>query len=65
MGMLIEGKWVDDDTQYRTASSGAFVRPQSVFTHLASGCSLRHSRWSQCGPVKSRAAVTGRDFPVP
>jgi putative glutathione S-transferase len=33
MGMLIEGKWVDDDAQYRTASSGAFVRPQSIFTH--------------------------------
>src|SRR6516225_2841884 len=33
MGMVIEGKWVDDDAQYRTSSSGAFVRPQSVFTH--------------------------------
>jgi glutathionyl-hydroquinone reductase len=33
MGMLIEGKWVDDDAQYRTASSGAFVRPRSVFMH--------------------------------
>jgi len=33
MGMLIEGKWIDDDASYRTASSGAFVRPQSVFTH--------------------------------
>ena len=33
MGMVIEGKWVDDDAQYRSSSSGAFVRPQSVFTH--------------------------------
>src|SRR5215472_12778433 len=33
MGMVIEGKWVDDDALYRTASNGAFVRPQSVFTH--------------------------------
>jgi hypothetical protein len=33
MGMLIKGKWVDDDAQYRTAASGAFVRPDSVFTH--------------------------------
>jgi len=32
MGMVIEGTWVDDDAQYRTASSGAFDRPQSVFT---------------------------------
>ena len=36
MGMVIEGKWVDDDAQYRTSSSGAFVRPQSVFTHRVS-----------------------------
>ena len=33
MGMVIEGKWVDDDAQYRSASNGAFVRPQSVFAH--------------------------------
>jgi glutathionyl-hydroquinone reductase len=33
MGMVIEGKWVDDDAQYRTAATGAFVRPQSLFTH--------------------------------
>ena len=33
MGMVIEGKWVDDDVQYRAASNGAFVLPQSVFTH--------------------------------
>ena len=36
MGMVIEGKWVDDDAQYRTSSSGTFVRPQSVFTHRVS-----------------------------
>jgi glutathionyl-hydroquinone reductase len=32
MGMVIEGKWVDDDAQYGTAANGTFVRPQSVFT---------------------------------
>jgi glutathionyl-hydroquinone reductase len=33
MGMVIEGKWVDDDTKYRTSEAGAFVRPQSKFAH--------------------------------
>ena len=33
MGMVIEGKWVDDDAKHRTADTGAFVRPQSIFTH--------------------------------
>jgi putative glutathione S-transferase len=31
MGMLIEGKWIDDDEKYRNAASGAFVRPDSKF----------------------------------
>ena len=31
MGMLIDGTWVDDDSAYRTASSGDFVRPPSTF----------------------------------
>src|ERR1700722_5363245 len=31
MGMVIDGKWVDDDAKYRTAAGGAFVRPQSSF----------------------------------
>jgi putative glutathione S-transferase len=29
MGMLIEGKWIDDDEKYRNPTGGAFVRPQS------------------------------------
>ena len=33
MGMVIEGKWVDDDAKYRNPDGGAFVRPQSIFTH--------------------------------
>jgi len=33
MGMVIEGKWVDDDAQQRTNQGGAFLRPQSIFTH--------------------------------
>jgi putative glutathione S-transferase len=31
MGMVIDGKWVDDDAKYRNATGGAFVRPQSSF----------------------------------
>ena len=33
MGMVIEGKWVDDDAKYRTSNEGAFIRPGSIFTH--------------------------------
>ncbi len=29
MGMLVEGKWIDDDEKYRNPTGGAFVRPQS------------------------------------
>jgi putative glutathione S-transferase len=31
MGMLVEGRWLDDDEKRRIDASGAFVRPQSVF----------------------------------
>ena len=31
MGMLIDGEWVDDDSVYRNAEGGAFVRPSSEF----------------------------------
>ena len=31
MGMLIEGRWVDDDARYRNPSGGAFVRSESTF----------------------------------
>ncbi len=31
MGMVIEGKWVDDDAKYRNPEGGAFVRPESIF----------------------------------
>jgi putative glutathione S-transferase len=31
MGMLVEGEWIQDDEKYRTAASGAFVRPDSKF----------------------------------
>jgi len=31
MGMVVAGKWVDDDAKYRTSTGGAFVRPQSAF----------------------------------
>ena len=31
MGMLIDGKWIDDDEKYRNPTGGAFVRPQSAF----------------------------------
>jgi putative glutathione S-transferase len=31
MGMLIDGKWIDDDRHYRNPEGGAFVRPQSSF----------------------------------
>jgi len=33
MGMLIDGKWVDDDANYRNSDGGAFVRPKSQFDH--------------------------------
>jgi len=31
MGMLVEGRWVDDDASKRNDPKGAFVRPDSVF----------------------------------
>ena len=31
MGMLIDGKWIDDDARYRNPDGGAFVRAESVF----------------------------------
>ena len=31
MGMVIEGKWIDDDAKYRNPTGGAFVRPESSF----------------------------------
>jgi putative glutathione S-transferase len=31
MGMVIDGKWVDDDAKHRNPDGGAFVRPQSTF----------------------------------
>ena len=31
MGMVIDGKWVDDDQAFRHAAGGAFVRPVSSF----------------------------------
>jgi putative glutathione S-transferase len=34
VGMVIDGKWVDDDARYRNSGSGAFVRPQSMFVDL-------------------------------
>ncbi len=33
MGMLVEGKWLEDDARRRIDEQGAFVRPQSVFRH--------------------------------
>ena len=33
MGMVIDGKWIDDDAKYRTSNAGSFVRPQSIFDH--------------------------------
>ncbi len=32
MGMVIEGRWIDDDAQFRNSAAGAFVRPNSTFT---------------------------------
>lgn len=34
MGMLIDGKWIDDDAKYRTGEGGAFVRAESVFRNF-------------------------------
>jgi putative glutathione S-transferase len=31
MGMLVEGRWLEDDEKRRIDASGAFVRPQSAF----------------------------------
>lgn len=31
MGMLVDGKWIQDDEKYRNADSGAFVRPESIW----------------------------------
>ena len=33
MGMVIDGKWVDDDAKHRNPDGGEFVRPQSIFCH--------------------------------
>ena len=33
MGMLIDGEWIDDDSTYRNAEGGAFVRPDSNFRY--------------------------------
>ena len=33
MGMVIEGKWIDDDEKYRNPQGGAFVRAESKFRH--------------------------------
>ncbi len=35
MGMLIDGKWVDDDARFRHRSCGAFVWRESAFTGRA------------------------------
>lgn len=34
MGMLIDGKWIDDDAKYRTGEGGTFVRADSVFRNF-------------------------------
>lgn len=31
MGMLVEGRWIDDDAKYRADAAGGFVRPESAF----------------------------------
>ncbi len=31
MGMVVDGKWIDDDAKYRNPEGGAFVRPESIF----------------------------------
>ena len=31
MGMVIDGKWIDDDEKYRNPTGGAFVRAESVW----------------------------------
>lgn len=31
MGMVIDGKWIDDDEKFRNPEGGAFVRAESVF----------------------------------
>ena len=31
MGMVIDGKWIDDDAKFRNPTGGAFVRAESVF----------------------------------
>ena len=31
MGMVIDGKWLDDDAKYRNPTGGAFVRAESKF----------------------------------
>ncbi len=31
MGMVIDGKWIDDDARYRNPEGGAFVRAESIF----------------------------------
>ena len=31
MGMVIDGRWIDDDAAYRNPEGGAFVRAESVF----------------------------------
>ena len=31
MGMVIDGKWIDDDEKFRNPTGGAFVRAESVW----------------------------------
>ena len=33
MGMLVEGRWLEDDEAQRNAADGSFVRPASQFRH--------------------------------
>lgn len=33
MGMVVEGKWLDDDARFRNPDGGAFVRQDSIFRH--------------------------------
>ena len=41
MGMLIEGKWLEDDAARRVNADGSFARPASVFRgRVAHGRSL-------------------------
>lgn len=33
MGMVVEGKWIDDDAEYRNPKGGRFVRVESKYRH--------------------------------